>query len=407
MKRAAGSAAAFGIPALPIPICFPFAGDIPVGGGHVSALLLIQNLDRRHYCPILPVHGDGPVRRWLAEQGLAADIEQVGARIQGRRAAWLGDAALVGLRSWALARFLREHKVAIVHINDTIMLGTWALATRLAGAKLLWHKRGPTYNRWLHRIWSQIADHVILISRFAAPPQPSPKCSLIYNPFEAKPESDRAACRTAVLQETGLPADAGLLGFFADLDKERKRPMVFVEAIALISEQSPHLPVAGLLFGQYSADTERRLRARAESLGIAPRIHFMGFRYPPERWYAACDLLVVPSVREGFGRTLVEAMLLGTIAVAADSGGHREIIEHGRTGFLVRPDDAQAFADQICRLLERPDEIARLARRAREDAEQRFGIGPHVRAVTAVYDALLAGGSARLPAAAQPATPAL
>jgi glycosyltransferase involved in cell wall biosynthesis len=115
----------------------------------------------------------------------------------------------------------------------------------------------------------------------------------------------------------------------------------------------------------------------------------MGFRYPPDPWYAACDLLVVPSVNEGFGRTLVEAMLLGTIAVAADSGGHREIIEHGRTGFLVRPDDAPAFADQVCDLLERPDEIARLASRAREDAAQRFGIGRHVQAVVEIYDALL------------------
>jgi glycosyltransferase involved in cell wall biosynthesis len=195
-----------------------------------------------------------------------------------------------------------------------------------------------------------------------------------------------------VLQETDLPADARILGFFADLDKERKRPMVFLETIARITERMPQLVVAGLMFGQYSAATERRLRARAESLGIAHRVHLMGFRHPADPWYAACDLLVVPGVGEGFGRTLVEAMLVGTIAVAADSGGHPEIIQHGRTGFLVRPDDARAFAQLICELLQHPDEIARVARQAREDALQRFGVWQHVQAVSEIYEALLCHG---------------
>jgi glycosyltransferase involved in cell wall biosynthesis len=115
----------------------------------------------------------------------------------------------------------------------------------------------------------------------------------------------------------------------------------------------------------------------------------MGFRYPPDPWYAACDLLVVPSVGEGFGRTLIEAMLVGTIAVAAASGGHCETIRDGETGFLVRPDDAQAFADRVCGVLERPDEIAALARRARLDAIERFGTGRHVQSVMKVYDALV------------------
>jgi glycosyltransferase involved in cell wall biosynthesis len=377
----------------PVSICFPLAGDIPVGGGHVSALLLLQNLDRRRYRPIVAVHGDGPVRRWLAEQGLADEIEDLGGDDQVKRGAWMRNAAFIGRRSWALAGFLRARDVAVVHVNDTNMLETWALAARLSGAKLLWHKRGPWTDRWLHRLWFRVADHVIAISEFAAPPYPSPKCSMVNNPVgNEQKQVDRAACRQALLQEIGLPADFKLLGFFADIDKERKRPTVFLETVARIAERSPQLPVAGLLFGQCSRGTELRLRARAESLGIADRVYFMGFRYPPDPWYAACDLLVVPSVGEGFGRTLIEAMLVGTIAVAAASGGHCEIIRDGETGFLVRPDDAQAFADRVCGALERPDEIAARARRAREDAIERFGTRRHVQSVTKVYDAMLSGG---------------
>lgn len=380
-------------PALPMPICFPLAGDIPVGGGHVSVLLLLKNLDRQRFRPIIAVHGDGPVRRWLEEQGAAREIEALEKCVRDRHRVRIGDVALICRHSWALARFLRERRVEIVHINDTTMLGTWALATRLAGTKLLWHKRGRWNDRWLHRLWIRLADHVIAISRFAAPPLPSAKCSIIYNAVEGEPKPlDRAACRQRLLDEMGLPSNTNILGFFADIDKEHKRPGVFLETIGLIGEKSPQLRVDGLLFGQSSLATERRLRARADSLGIADRIHFMGFRYPPGPWLAGCDLLVVPSVHQGFGRTLIEAMLVGTIAVAADSGGHREIIKDGETGFLVRPDDAQAFADRVCQLLEHPHEIGALARRARKDALDRFGVRRHVQAVSKVYDALLCCG---------------
>jgi glycosyltransferase involved in cell wall biosynthesis len=383
-----------------VPICFPLAGDIPVGGGHVSVLLLIQNLDRRRFRPIIAVHGDGPVRRWLEEQGVRHEIESLATCVRDRRCVRMGDVALICRRSWGLARFLRERKVEIVHVNDTIMLGTWALAARLAGAKLLWHKRGPWTDRRLHRLWFRVVDHVIAISRFAAPPLPSPKCSIIYNAAGNQQQTfDRAASRQHLLSETGLPASTKILGFFADIDKERKRPAVFLEIIAQVQQKSPQLRVAGLLFGQASSATERHLRAQAESLGIADRIRFMGFRYPAGPWIAGCDLLIVPSVGEGFGRTLVEAMVLGTIAVAADSGGHREIIKDGETGFLVPPDDIRAFADRVCRLLERPDEAAALACRSRKDALDRFGTRRHVQSVINVYDALLSADR-RLPEAA-------
>jgi glycosyltransferase involved in cell wall biosynthesis len=312
----------------------------------------------------------------------------------------MADVALICRRSLGLARFLRARKVEIVHVNDTIMLGTWALAARLAGAKLLWHKRGPWTDRRLHRLWFRVVDHVIAISRFAAPPLPSPKCSIIYNAAGNQQQTfDRAASRQRLLSETGLPASTKILGFFADIDKERKRPAVFLETIAQVQQKSPQLRVAGLLFGQASSATERHLCAHAESLRIADRIRFMGFRYPPGPWIAGCDLLIVPSVGEGFGRTLVEAMVLGTIAVAADSGGHREIIKDGETGFLVPPDDIRTFADRVCRLLERPDEAAALARRSRKDALDRFGTRRHVQSVINVYDALLSADR-RLPEAA-------
>ena len=126
----------------------------------------------------------------------------------------------------------------------------------------------------------------------------------------------------------------------------------------------------------------------------------MGFRYPPERWLAACEVLLVPAVDEPFGRTLVEAMLLGTVVVAAASGGNPEAIRDGVTGCLVPPDDAAAFAERTLGLLAAPALATSLADAARRDALGRFGLRQHAEAIMRVYDTMLSTGSAGTGAAA-------
>jgi glycosyltransferase involved in cell wall biosynthesis len=123
----------------------------------------------------------------------------------------------------------------------------------------------------------------------------------------------------------------------------------------------------------------------------------MGFRYPPECWIAACDVLLVPAVDEPFGRTLIEAMLLGTVVVAAASGGNLEAIRDGETGYLVPPDDAAACAGQILRVVREPELCATVVAAARRDALSRFGLRQHAEAIMRVYDAMLGRSAAQSP----------
>jgi glycosyltransferase involved in cell wall biosynthesis len=115
----------------------------------------------------------------------------------------------------------------------------------------------------------------------------------------------------------------------------------------------------------------------------------MGFRYPPETWMAACDVLLVTAVDEPFGRTLIEAMLVGTPVIAAASGGNPEAIEDGRTGCLVPADDIAGFAARAHELLTDRGRWAAISRTAREDAVRRFGLACHAQAIMAIYDRML------------------
>lgn len=102
------------------------------------------------------------------------------------------------------------------------------------------------------------------------------------------------------------------------------------------------------------------------------------------RLYSACDVMVVPSEQEAFGKTLVEAMACGTPVVAFDCGGPVDIVEDGETGVLAEPFSAAALADGIARCIGDDGRGREMGRRARARAERLFSI----EAVADRYDSL-------------------
>src|SRR3546814_16010072 len=93
---------------------------------------------------------------------------------------------------------------------------------------------------------------------------------------------------------------------------------------------------------------------RSAELGVAGHVRMRGFGHPAVPWMAACDALLVTAVDEPFGRTLIEAMLLETPVIAANSGGNPEAIEDGENGLIVPPDDPESFADAALALIDDP-----------------------------------------------------
>ncbi|MFQ5786541.1 MAG: glycosyltransferase, partial [Thermodesulfobacteriota bacterium] len=85
------------------------------------------------------------------------------------------------------------------------------------------------------------------------------------------------------------------------------------------------------------------------------------------------DVFVLPSIREPFGITVIEAMYSGLPVIGTDSGGIAEIIEDGNTGILVPPADPQALTNGILTLIEDPLLTTSIAERGRKIATSRFG----------------------------------
>lgn len=382
-------------------ICFPFVGD-EIGGSHISAIRLIRGLNENGIRTLVALHDTGGhLAAFLTKIGIPFKQAPVSPLFSESRARGRLKAAgrLAGQAAFSLAsraRFLRSHGIDIVHTNDGRTHLQWALPARLAGARQVWHHRGDPDAVGVNLVAGLVASHVIAVSEFARPNRPatnfSDRVSVVYSPFEASIDiSKRAQFRDTLLNILGCDPGTGLLGYFGLLI-DRKRPLEFVEAVAAFSKAHPAKPVIGLLFGVSGSETpdmEERVLQRAADLGIADRIRLMGFRTPVEPWLMAVDVLLVPAVREPFGRTLIEAMLLGTPVIASDDGGNREAIEHGRTGILVPPGRPEAFALPVYRLLTDKRFREDITENARRKAVATYGAETHVRRVIEIYEGLI------------------
>ena len=110
-------------------------------------------------------------------------------------------------------------------------------------------------------------------------------------------------------------------------------------------------------------------------LNIAHRVRFLGYLPEVREVLGRTQLLVMPTVYfESFGIAAVEATAMGLPVVASRVGGLAEIVEDGRTGFLVKPGDAVELAGAVQRLMDSPDMRARMGQAGRRRAVEHFSL---------------------------------
>ncbi len=372
-------------------ICYPLAGD-SLGGSHHSLLGLLKLIDRERFRLVVVVeNADGR----LAEHfdGFEQKVDPAAPRRSFEAGRSFGPlkfaTTLTGLVK--RARFLREQGVSIVHTNDGRSHATWALVAKLAGCKLVWHHRADPSARGLRLLAPWVADGIVTVSRFSLPrsrfSRAARDAKVVFSPFQTDISADRPVMRQRIIKELGLAEDTVICGYFGSFIA-RKRPLLFIDAVARLRARIGR-PVVGLMFGEAThPELEAEMQQRIAQGGLEKDIRIMGYRSPGWEWIAGCDILMVPAFGEPLGRTLVEAMLVGTPVVATRAGGNPEALGED-FGILVPADDADALADGCARVVADPQATAAMVARAQADARVRFAESNHVAAITAIYDELL------------------
>lgn len=141
---------------------------------------------------------------------------------------------------------------------------------------------------------------------------------------------------------------------------------------AMVRVLARHADARLVLLG--TGQDEALTRAEVKRLGLEDRVHFLGHRADAHPLLAGLDVYVQPSVEEGFGLALIEAMATRRPVVATAVGGMLATVDPDRTGLRVPPSDPAALADALLALIDDPARAAELGRNASENVRQHYSL---------------------------------
>lgn len=185
--------------------------------------------------------------------------------------------------------------------------------------------------------------------------------------------------RRAARQLIGAGEDEIVVGTIGAL-AERKNLAVLVRAASYCTEA---MRLRFVIVG--GGPDEQALRASIQEHGMEDRFKLLGEREEAWKLLPGFDMFVLTSRSEGMPNALMEAMAAGRPCVCTDVGGCRELLEHGKTGYLVTPGGAREVADRIVELSRDPALRASMGRAGRE----RIAVGYSVERLVSDVEGIL------------------
>ena len=357
-----------------------------MGGGQVSLLALMQQLDRQSFTPLCVGPDEGSMTDAVRRCGIPV-------RVVAQPPLRPGGLAAVARAAWALRGLVRDQQVDLIHANGSRCMFYAGVAGRLTGVPVVWHVRVADADGSWDRVLAALAARIIVISRavearFVPLRRAAQRLRVVHNGVDLHvfAQADGAGLR----RRLGY-GDQVLVGMVAQLIPWKRHPD-FIRAMSTVAAAHPEAR-----FLVVGADPEPGARYQLElqdlalQSGLGDRLVFTGFRDDVAEIMAMLDIVVLTSENEPFGRVLIEAMAASRPVVATRGGGVEEIVQHDRTGLLVPVGDTAALAAAVSSLLEQPAKRLALGRAGQERAQGRFGIAAHARAVERVYREILEG----------------
>ena len=305
--------------------------------------------------------------------------------------------------TWKLWRFIRERKFHIVHTHTSKAGVVGRLAAILARTPVIIHAShghiftgffNPFYSRILllvDKLLSLFTDRIVTLTQKGLEEQvelglaPRKKFVVIPSGVNLHRFMNARVDAAAKRAELGLPPEGPIIGVVAELDP-RKGHRYLIEAMPHVIKGHPDARL--LIIGQGPLKAE--LEAQTRGLGLEKAICFTGHREDVPELLNLMDVFVLPSINEGMGRVLVEAMACGRPVVASNLMGIPELVDDERTGCLVRPRHPDDLAAGINRLLDHPDQAREMGRRGREKVYPAYDESVMIQAYNHLYLEVLA-----------------
>jgi glycosyltransferase involved in cell wall biosynthesis len=286
-----------------------------------------------------------------------------------------------------LRGFLSRNRFDVVHFHTSRAHSMAPFAAGLAGVLVVTRRMDYVPNRWFAPyLYNRAVDGVAAISQevaraLTAAGVSAQRITIIPSGVDctrfAPPDPDQ---RAAARRELGLEPGQIAVGSVGALEM-RKGHRYLLDALAELQKRNPAL--RGFIAGDGSQRVP--LEEQAPGLGLGQGVRFMGSIGDPRTLFWAIDIFVQPSVMEGLGVALLEAMACGLPAVASRAGGMAEVIEDRRNGLLVAAGDSAAIAQAIEELTGSPALRQSLGAAARNHAVKNFSLQAMAHRTLALY----------------------
>jgi len=379
-----------------IKILFIFHSSAMLGAER-SLLLLLKNIDRDYFDQIVVLPTSGPLKR---------KIEYLNIKTYKVRSPWWvngGERNVI----WTILRLgyniirevialirlykiIKREKIDVIYTN-TIVNFSGAIISRITQKPHIWHIReilpgNPDLHfflpyKILFKFISRFSNVVITNSCATADQFQSTisneKIKVIYNAVDL----DEFKNVFSFPNINGIKTTDYVVAVIGSLQK-RKAQDDAIKAIKIVKETIPNIKL--LIVGEGNKKIKDYLKHLAFKLDVSDNVIFTGYRDDVPAILHHCNLLLVPSWSEPFGRVVIEAMAAGIPVIGADSGGVKEIVEDGLNGYLVSPKDPIKIAEKIIYLFHHPKLAKKMGNEGRKIVKEKFSIQNYVKDIEKV-----------------------
>jgi len=349
--------------------------DLAPFGAQRVALNIVRYLDKAVFSAAVCSFG--------ADETLASRFSGYGAEVTA-----LGAGRYLDPAAWSgLVRLLRAYRPDIVQTNMAeLSVPVRLMKPMLGGAKMIHAVQNPLSSeppfwRSLNLLTLPLCDRIVLCSRGLADGSPwsgglnGRRTRVVPNGIERAPVPAGPGLRA----ELGIAPEEKAVCCVGRLTVQKGQDTLIRAFAGLSSGRRLRLLLAG------DGEDAAALKELAAGLGVKDRVHFLGRRPDAGGVLAAADVYAAPSRWEGLPLALGEAMLAGVPCAASAISGHADLLKDGSTGLSFGPDDVPALSAALARLLDGPEEAAKMAAAARAAVSAGFSAEAMARGYEEIY----------------------
>ncbi|SFG22413.1 Glycosyltransferase involved in cell wall bisynthesis [Desulfotomaculum arcticum] len=354
-----------------------------LSGAERSLLLLLKEIDKKIIEPIVVIPSYGPLKEEIESLKIKNYILKSPWWF-GKRVLKVAELPFSLIRELFLLFFLgyiyKKESIDLVYTN-TIVVFSGAISSFFFKKPHIWHIReiipgNPGLKsiipeRFLFKYVYNLSYQVVTISQAVSQQfntynyNNNKKIVVVPNAIDF----DTSFNRGANVNINGIEKGDWVVVVIGSL-RRRKAQDIAIRAIAMIKDKMPNIKL--LLIGSGDNKYKTYLQQLAKSMGLSDSIVFAGYRNDVPNILPICKVLLMPSLEEPFGRVIIEAMAVGLPVIASNSGGPREIIKNGITGFLVSPGNHAEIAQKILLISKSEDFRKKIGEQGMKEVEDKY-----------------------------------